>query len=404
VESVGLAAFAARHPLTAGLAVIVPATAHYSWQKAMKLLGLGSANLIEVPTSQARMDVGELDRILEECAAARRPVLAVVGVYGTTEFGTLDPLHEISALRGRHCDFWFHVDAAWGGYIPALFRDDRGEMRPREAVHAEFKYFPSERVYRSTVALADADSITVDPHKLGFVPFGAGAFVVKNRRVLDLVQQEAPYVFTSATADDELRYRRLGRFILEGSKPGAAAAACYVNHRVLPLDSQNFGRLMARSVQTCEQLVDRLTSFSEELLPWVRLAAPFEPDCNLVCLAFNPAGNSSLAAANAFGRRLFEGMSVKPDKPVQLREFFGSCTTVRLDHLGRRELERIGEVLGLDLVNPDDTGLFLLRHTLMNPWLQSSPGRGEPSYVEAYCHFVARSVKALLEPAAPSAT
>ena len=45
---------------------------------------------------------------------------------------------------------------------------------------------------------------------------------------------------------------------------------------------------------------------------------------------------------------------------------------------------------------PDDDGLFLLRHTLMNPWLQISPGPGEPSYVEAYCHFLVRQVKALL--------
>jgi glutamate/tyrosine decarboxylase-like PLP-dependent enzyme len=379
VEATGLAAFASKHPLVTGLAVVVPATAHYSWQKAMKLLGLGSSNVIEVATAQARLDVGALEQTLAAAAQARRPVLAVIGVYGTTEFGTLDPLHEIAALRGRHCDFWFHVDAAWGGYIPSLFRDDRGDMRPREAVHAEFRYFPSERVYRSTAALAEADSVTVDPHKLGFVPFGAGAFVVRNRRVLDLVQQEAPYVFTGAVADDELRYRRLGRFIIEGSKPGAAAAACYVNHRVLPLDSQHFGRLIARGVQSCEQLVDRLTSFAQELEPWARVTAPFEPDCNLVCLALNPTGNSSLKAANDFGRRLFEGMSVRPDQPVQLREFFGSCTTVRLDHLGRGELERIGALLGLDLVAPDEGGLFLLRHTLMNPWLQSSPGQASPA-------------------------
>lgn len=395
VESSGLAAFAAKHPLCAAMTVIVPATAHYSWQKAMKLLGFGSANLHQVQTVQARMDITALELDLDRFARTQRPVLAVVGVFGTTEFGTLDPIHELVALRGRHCDFWLHVDAAWGGYIPSLFRDDRGAMRPREAVHGEFKYFPSERVYHSTAALSDADSITVDPHKLGFLPFGVGAFVVRNRRALDLVQQEAPYVFTSPVADDELRYRRLGRYILEGSKPGAAAAACYVNHRVLPLDSQHFGRLIARSVQTCEQLVDRLGSFAVELEPWVKLAAPFEPDCNLVCLAFNPVGNRSVAEANRFGRRLFESMSVRPDMPVQLREFFGSCTTVPLGHLGAAELERISEALDLDLAQPDESGLFLLRHTLMNPWLQASPAPGEPSYIDAYCHYVTRCVKAL---------
>ncbi len=396
VEEVGLATFAARHPTLARMVVVVPATAHYSWHKAMSLLGLGGASLIEVPVKQARLDGAELEPVLEALRREGRAVLAVVGVYGTTEFGTLDSIHELIEVRRRFPGFWLHVDAAWGGYLPTLFRDRQGHLMPREAVREGFHYFPSERVYRATAALAEVDSVTVDPHKLGFVPFGAGALVVRDRRVLDLVQQEAPYVFTSPPDEDERRYRKLGRYILEGSKPGAAAAACYVNHRVLPLDHEHFGRLLARSVQTTERLVDRFPALQKELAPWVRLAIPIEPDCNLVCLAFNPNGNRSLKAANAFGRRLFETVDVRPDRPVQLKEFFGSCTTVPLDHLGSEELQRIGAELELEVRRADDTGLFLLRHTLMNPWLQTSPGPGEPSYVEAYCHFLSRQIQALL--------
>jgi len=88
---------------------------------------------------------------------------------------------------------------------------------------------------------------------------------------------------------------------------------------------------------------------------------------------------------------------VRPDRPVQLKEFFGSSTTVPLDHLGTDELERVAEELQLDLARPDDGGFFLLRHTLMNPWLQTAPGPGEPSYVEAYCHFLGRQIRSLLE-------
>jgi glutamate/tyrosine decarboxylase-like PLP-dependent enzyme len=395
-EELGLAAFAARHPVLKRLAVVMPATAHYSWHKAMKLLGLGGANLVEVPVRQARLDGIELERMLSALRAEGRPVLAVVGVYGTTEFGTLDSIHELVEVRRRFPGFWLHVDAAWGGYLPSLFRDRRGHLLDRDAVRQGFHYFPSERVYQATAALAQADSVTVDPHKLGFVPFGAGALVVRNRRVLDLVQQEAPYVFTSPPDEDERRYRKLGRYVLEGSKPGAAAAACYVNHRVLPLDHDHFGQLMARSIQTCERLVDRIPTLQQELAPWARLSVPFEPDCNLVCLAFNPNGNGSLKSANAFGRRLSETIDVRPDRPVQLKEFFGSCTTVPLSHLGVEELQRAGTALEIDLATADDDGLFLLRHTLMNPWLQVSPGPGEPSYVEAYCHFLCRQIKALL--------
>jgi len=399
VEEIGLAAFADRHPVLKRMAVVLPATAHYSWHKAMTLLGLGAANLVEVPVQQARLDAARLEPALSALRNEGRPVLAVVGVYGTTEFGTLDSIHELVEVRRRFPGFWLHVDAAWGGYLPTLFRDARGKLLPRETVRDGFRWFPSERVHQATAALAQADSVTVDPHKLGFVPFGAGALVVRNRRALDLMQQEAPYVFTSPADDDDRRYRALGRYVLEGSKPGAAAAACYVNHRVLPLDHDHFGKLLARSVQTCERLVERIPSLEQELSPWVRVAIPFEPDCNLVCLAFNPRGNRSLRTANAFGRRLFETLDVRPDRPVQLKEFFGSCTTVPLDHLGPEELQRIAAELDVELARPDDAVLFLLRHTVMNPWLQASPGPGEPSYVEAYCHFLGRQIRALLETA-----
>lgn len=394
VEAVGLAGFAAAHPLVARLVVLAPGTAHYSWQKAMKLLGLGTAQLLELPTRGARIDVEAFDTTLRQCASSHQPVLAVVGVYGTTEFGTFDPIHELAERQGSPLRFWLHVDAAWGGYVPSLFRDGEGELRPRDAVKQGFHHFPSERVYRTTAALPEADSITVDPHKLGFVPFGAGALLARDRRVFDLVTQDASYVFVSGGGEGEERYRKVGRFSLEGSRPGAPAAACYVNHRVLPLDAEHFGEVIARSVRACETLYDRLPALRTELAPVAHLAVPFEPDCNLVCLAVNPRGNRSLAAANAFGRSLYEAMAVRADTPVQLRRFFGSCTTLELKHLGPGERSALAEQLQVDLAKPDADGVFLLRHTLMNPWLLMSPtGEGEATYLEAYATYLVGLVK-----------
>ncbi len=398
VEQVGLAAFAVRHPLVTRLAVLAPATAHYSWKKAMKLLGLGVDQLVEVPTCGGRIDPEAFARLLEDRAAARLPVLAVVGVYGTTEFGTLDAIDELARLRGRPLHYWLHVDAAWGGYVPSLFRDERGALRPREEVAGEFAYFPSERVYRATAALADADSITVDAHKLGFVPFGCGAVLIRDRRAVPLLAQDAAYVFVSGEEDDDARFRKPGRFSLEGSRPGAAAAGCYVNHRVLPLDAAHFGRLIARSVHACEKLFDHLTALARELSPTVALALPFEPDCNLVCLALNPRGNTSLRHANALTRRLYEAMAVQPELPVQLRTFFGSCTTVPLAQLSARDRARLEASLQLDLSAADDDGLFLLRHTLMNPWLLTPQAEGEPDYVEGYARHLTTLLKAVLSP------
>lgn len=397
VEARGLARFTESHPLAADLVVLAPSSAHYSWQKAMKLLGLGANQLRLVPTSCGRMDVDALGRELQRCEAERTPVLAVVGVYGTTEFGTFDELHRVAELRKQGRDFWFHVDAAWGGYIPSLFREPDGSLRPHESLARQFHHFPSERVYRSTAALAEADSVTVDPHKLGFVPYGAGAFLAKDRRAFDLSLQDAAYVFLSEP-DAESRYRNAGRFSLEGSRPGAAAAAVALNHRVLPLDHAHFGQLIARSVHACESLYDCLPALQESLRGVARAVIPFEPDCNLLGLCFNPDGNRSLELANAFTREVYAALAVRPADLAGGRhaEFFGSCTTVKLDQLGSPERARLEAALGLDL-DGGRGGLFMLRHTLMNPWLLASPGPGHGTYVESYAAHLAGVVRGLAD-------
>lgn len=410
VESLGSVAFAARHPQVATPLVMVPGTAHYSWQKAMKLLGLGTAQLREMATRGMRLDAADVQHQLRAAHDQRQPVLAVIGVLGSTEFGTIDPLHELVALRrdARRAgqDFWLHVDAAWGGYLPSLFRDAQGRLRPHAAVRAEHRYFPSSHVYESVAALEDSDSVTVDPHKLGFVPFGAGAFIARERRVFDCVTQDAAYVFTDGDLDDESRYRHIGRYILEGSKPGAAAAACYVNHRVLPLHSDGFGRLVRRSVHNAEACHDLFRQLAVQLRDRVHLAMPFEPDCNLICLMLNPVGNRQLAVANAFGRRVFEHMKVDARLPLQTREFFGSCTSISREQLCDDDVAQVCSSLQIDsgsfvASNAELTPgaaheVFVLRHTLMNPWLQSSPQAGAENYLALYAAYLTDVVDRLL--------
>lgn len=395
VEARGLVSFASSHPAAGRCVVVAPASAHYSWAKAMRLLGLGEQQLVLVPTVEGRVEVDVLETTLRGLEASRTPVLAVVGVYGTTEFGSFDELHRIAALRRDERSFWFHVDAAWGGYLPSVFREADGSLRPREQVATSFRHFPSERVYRSTAALAEADSITVDPHKLGYVPYGAGAFLCRDRRAFELAMQQAAYVFTQS-GDEEARFRNAGRFSLEGSRPGAAAAAVALNHRVLPLDHAHYGQLVSRSVQACESLFDQVPGLRSRLAGLAEVAVPFTPDCNVMGLAFNPRGNRSLAVANAFTRKLFDELAVHPaDQAGGDAAFFGSCTTVPLAHLGMSERARVSEGLGLELEGADAAGLFMLRHTLMNPWLLSSPDDSDRTWVDAYVVHLERLVRKL---------
>ncbi len=409
VETLGMAEFHGRHPELGTPCVLVADTAHYSWEKALKLLGLGSAQLEAVAVNERmRLDADALERKLARLHEQGRPVLAVIGILGTTEFGSIDPIHEIVAARQRWrkagLEFAVHVDAAWGGYLASMFHRPDGTLLGHEDMQREFHFFPSAPVYKAFAALRHADSLTVDPHKLGYVPFGCGAYVARNRGMTDFISQKAAYVFdeAEATADSEYerRFRNLGQYILEGSKPGAAAAGAWLSHRVLPLDSENMGRLISETIRNCEYFFEHVDQLRDELDGIARVVLPFEPDTNLVCLAINPAGNRSLANMNAFGRRLYAHLGVGEEIDIHTREFFGSRTLVHRDKLGAKAAARLMDELDLDpttfVEEPDDSGeqadsVFLLRHTLMNPWLS---GHEEGlNYLDRYCRHLAALVR-----------
>ncbi|RMH18825.1 MAG: pyridoxal-dependent decarboxylase [Acidobacteria bacterium] len=411
LETLGMASFFARHPEIEPPRVVVPVSAHYSWQKAMKVLGLGAGQLLRIDVDEhMRMDPAHLAAVLDDVLGREIPVLAVIGVLGTTEFGTVDPIHEIVALRRRWrrrgAGFGIHVDAAWGGFLAAAFRRPDGSLLPRATLRRRFRYFPSSEVYRAFAAVGDTDSATVDPHKLGYLPYPSGAFVARNREVVDLLSQEAAYVFDLERdgISREEQLRDLGRYVLEGSKPGAAAAAASVTFRVLPLHHRGFGRLMAQAVKNGEAFFDRLNRLREELADVATLVMPFETDTCILCFAVNPRGNRHLAVMNRFGRRLYDALRVDPEQPVQTRELFGSCTALARGAVAGRQADRILDQLGIDRrtfraeveeASRDADHIFILRHTLMNPFLLAD--RGDGSYLERFAHFLATTIRRLAD-------
>ncbi|MDQ7050574.1 MAG: pyridoxal-dependent decarboxylase [Enterobacterales bacterium] len=381
--------------------MIVPATAHYSWEKAMRVLGFGSASLIKVPlTDSMRMDENELERIITKLHSQNIPILAVIGVLGTTEYGTIDPIDEIIRFRDefsqRGIYFYVHVDAAWGGYLMSLFRAPNGQLLAREKIQQELTYFPSKRVYKAFSTLRQVDSITIDPHKQGYLPFGTGGFISRNRDIVRLLNSHADYVFSDSEEPDFLQ---IGQYILEGSKPGANAAAAYVAHSVLPLDCENFGRVIRQTIRSSEYFFDCLKILKKELAGKVCLTVPFEPDSNLVTIAVNPYGNQSLALMNQFSEAIYKELIHDPLAPVQSKEFLGSKTHLSINNLSKDEQTNLFKKLHLyDKERCTKVGdkILILRHTLMNPWL-SAENNGE-NYLDKYCLFLkALLLKTLVE-------
>ncbi|MEV4335091.1 aminotransferase class V-fold PLP-dependent enzyme [Streptomyces sp. NPDC049597] len=137
--------------------VYTTAFAHYSVAKAARLAGIKKDHIRLVPhTADLRMDPDAAAALIRaDRQAGLRPFL-LVGTAGTTDTGTIDPLPELAGLARRE-DLWFHIDAAYGGFFRLT---TRGKER--------------------LAGVEQADSITLDPHKTLFMPFGTGALVVRD--------------------------------------------------------------------------------------------------------------------------------------------------------------------------------------------------------------------------------
>jgi aromatic-L-amino-acid decarboxylase len=143
-----------------GVLYVTPHT-HHSAAKAARLAGFRTDQVMTVDVDEdLRMSVEALrSRIEFDRAAGLRPFL-VIASAGTTDTGTVDPLHAVADLASDQ-ELWLHTDAAYGGFFQLT---DRGRQ--------------------TLTGIERADSIALDPHKGLSVPFGVGALVVRDEASL----------------------------------------------------------------------------------------------------------------------------------------------------------------------------------------------------------------------------
>jgi glutamate/tyrosine decarboxylase-like PLP-dependent enzyme len=392
----------------------VPGTKHYSFPKAAALLGIGSSNMIDVPVDlDARMSMPELRKRLEACLAERRPVLTVVAVIGSTEESAIDPVKEVLALREefrqRGLEFSVHADAAWGGYHASVVREDFDMPEPAATVAVPPPAMPLSRyVTEQFGALASTDSITVDPHKSGYIPYPAGALCYRNGAMRDLVTFSAPVVFHGYAEPT------VGIYGIEGSKPGAAAAAVYLSHRVIRPSKSGYGKIIGQALFSCKKLYVRLLCMAhpndpfivvpvprlpaevsgediEKQLQLIRdringkssaeiiadaqamaLLAELGPDENILAYAFNfrtPTGsiNTDLAQTNRLNKALYDRLSINPGEDIYGYNLIVSTTDLDTAHYGELFIDNYKRRLGV--AGSPGSSITVLRSVVMDPWL-----------------------------------
>ncbi|HEX6745851.1 MAG TPA: pyridoxal-dependent decarboxylase [Longimicrobium sp.] len=376
-------------------AVLVPSTAHYSWEKICRALGIGGAQLVHVPVDRRfRMDPDALRAGLATLAESRQPVIACISVIGTTEESAVDRLDLVAEVRDeaarRHgVAFHLHADAAWGGYAASITLGADGERRSYEQALADYapEPWPEEGVYRALAALGRTDSVTIDPHKLGFVPYPAGAVSFRDVRVRDLVAVEAPYVFHEG--GNAASY--IGRFILEGSKPGAAAAAVWMSHKVLPLDARGYGRLVGETARGAHLLHRRISA--GDWAPFRLVPLP-EPDLNIVCFAVGHPSLATLEETNALADRVYGAMSVAAGRSARDLEYVVTKTVLRAHEYGRAA-EPIVRALGFTFDDYERAGgVAVIRCTVMDPFFAA--GRGREDFVAGFARALRRVLEQVL--------
>jgi aromatic-L-amino-acid decarboxylase len=134
---------------------------HHSVEKAAVLAGFPPQNVRSVPSDERFcMRSDRLESMIEGDRAEGLMPFLVVASAGTVNTGAVDDLETVGAVAERH-GLWFHVDGAYGGFFLLTGRGRRA-MR----------------------GVQRADSITLDPHKGLFMPYGVGSLLVRDGEAL----------------------------------------------------------------------------------------------------------------------------------------------------------------------------------------------------------------------------
>jgi L-2,4-diaminobutyrate decarboxylase len=260
---------------------IVSEAGHYSNATLAGWLGIGTDNLVSIPTDSRfamRVDVlaDELERLYTEGAS----VAFVIGTFGTTDAYGVDDIVAIretireAAEKHSVTEPHLHVDAAVG-WVSCFLTDYDLEANPLE--------FPEElkgivrTTQELTVGFRSADSVTIDFHKMGWGHYPSSAFIVNRRSDLSRLFREKKDVPYFSEAD----YRHdPALFTLECSRPAIGPYTVMASLNAIGLDGYRL--LIADAFNKARQLKERL-----EALPYCKVLNPDNPGPTVLWWVFS---------------------------------------------------------------------------------------------------------------------
>jgi tyrosine decarboxylase / aspartate 1-decarboxylase len=197
--------------------IIIPASAHFSFQKIATMMDM---KLKPIPLSKKyQIDVSQIKKRISSSTAA------VVGIAGSTDLGTIDPIEELSDICADEHIF-LHIDAAFGGFIIPFLKEAGYEI-------PAFDF-----------SLEGVSSISIDTHKMGYSAIPLGTIILKEKEWIEEISVRSPCISSDTQAG------------ILGTRSGGPVAAGYAVSRYLGMEG--YAEIVKHCMSTTKYTVKNL--------------------------------------------------------------------------------------------------------------------------------------------------
>jgi tyrosine decarboxylase/aspartate 1-decarboxylase len=205
--------------------ILLPGYAHFSFEKISSLMDI-KLNL--VPSSQKFvMDLSSIRKKISKNTAA------IIGIAGSTELGTVDPIPELSEICNDE-NIFLHIDAAFGGFV-IPFLKEMGNSLP------DFDF-----------SLKGISSISIDYHKMGYSAIPLGILMIRDKKWLDKISINTPYISSKKQSG------------LLATRSGGPVAAAYAVSKYLGL--KGYRELIKNCMDNTNHMVNEINEMGLNLV------------------------------------------------------------------------------------------------------------------------------------------
>lgn len=206
--------------------IVIPESAHFSFQKISSLMDV---KLVPIPLdAHYVMDVNVVKKKITSQTAA------VVGVAGSTDLGTIDPIPELSDICTDE-QIFLHVDAAFGGFVIPFLK----ELQYRHIPDFDF-------------SLTGVSTVSIDSHKMGCSAIPLGTLVIRDKQWLEEISVESQCISSKKQAG------------ILGTRSGGPVAAAYAVSQYLGYEG--YKEIVKTCMETTDYAVERITEIGLPLV------------------------------------------------------------------------------------------------------------------------------------------